>query len=131
MGEASVNAAGLWAKQMGGMASIELPVSILKHHYPFSELIPLLSEVDVGIPVTVVFEVFSYQRQDQKGVLLGIYEIEHERFAMDRAPCGVRKSLAEWISHGRNLSIHVVRQERGATVTPLLPHDTEGKAICA
>ena len=28
-----VNAAGLWAKQVGRMAGIELPVSPLKHHY--------------------------------------------------------------------------------------------------
>ena len=31
-------------------------------------------------------EGFTYLRQDQKGVLLGIYEIEHEHWAMDGAP---------------------------------------------
>jgi len=29
---------------------------------------------------------FTYMRQDQKGILIGIYEIEHEHWAMDGAP---------------------------------------------
>ena len=35
-----VNAAGLWAKQVGRMAGIELPVSPLKHHYLITDSIP-------------------------------------------------------------------------------------------
>jgi dimethylglycine dehydrogenase len=36
--------------------------------------------------MTVDLEGFTYMRQDQKGVLLGIYEIDHEHWAMDGAP---------------------------------------------
>ena len=36
--------------------------------------------------MTVDLEGFTYLRQDQKGVLLGIYEINHEHWAMDGAP---------------------------------------------
>ena len=81
-----VNAAGLWAKQVGRMAGIELPVSPLKHHYLVSDTIPLLEEIDFEVPMTVDLEGFTYLRQDQKGVLLGIYEIDHEHWAMDGAP---------------------------------------------
>ena len=35
-----VNAAGLWAKQLGRMAGVELPVSPLNHHYLISDTIP-------------------------------------------------------------------------------------------
>ena len=35
-----VNAAGLWAKQVGRMAGVELPVSPLEHHYLLTETIP-------------------------------------------------------------------------------------------
>ena len=35
-----VNAAGLWAKQVGRMAGLELPVSPLQHHYFVTETIP-------------------------------------------------------------------------------------------
>ncbi|MEL7213708.1 MAG: FAD-dependent oxidoreductase [Pseudomonadota bacterium] len=81
-----VNAGGLWAKQLGRMAGIELPVSPLKHHYLVSDTIPALEEIDFEVPMTVDLEGFTYLRQDQKGVLLGIYEIEHEHWAMDGAP---------------------------------------------
>ena len=81
-----INAAGLWAKQLGRMAGIELPVSPLKHHYLISDTIPALEGLDFEVPMTVDLEGFTYLRQDQKGVLLGIYEIEHEHWAMDGAP---------------------------------------------
>jgi dimethylglycine dehydrogenase len=81
-----VNAAGLWAKQVGRMAGIELPVSPLKHHYLISDTIPEIEALDFEVPMTVDLEGFTYMRQDQKGLLLGIYEIEHEHWAMDGAP---------------------------------------------
>ena len=81
-----VNAAGLWAKQVGRMVGLELPLSPLKHHYLVSDSIPLLDEVDFEMPMTVDLEGFTYLRQDQKGVLLGIYEIDYEHWAMDGAP---------------------------------------------
>ncbi len=81
-----VNAGGLWAKQLGRMAGIELPVSPLKHHYLISDSIPELEALDFEVPMTVDLEGFTYMRQDQKGLLLGIYEIEHEHWAMDGAP---------------------------------------------
>jgi dimethylglycine dehydrogenase len=81
-----VNAAGLWAKQVGRMAGIELPLSPLKHHYLISESIPEIEALDFEVPMTVDLEGFTYLRQDQNGVLLGIYEIEHEHWAMDGAP---------------------------------------------
>ena len=81
-----VNAGGLWAKQLGRMAGIELPVSPLKHHYLISDTIPELEQLDFEVPMTVDLEGFTYLRQDQKGVLLGIYEINHEHWAMDGAP---------------------------------------------
>ncbi|MEL6450307.1 MAG: FAD-dependent oxidoreductase [Pseudomonadota bacterium] len=81
-----VNAAGLWAKQVGRMAGVELPVSPLNHHYLISDTIPALEELDFEVPMTVDLEGFTYLRQDQKGVLLGIYEIDHQHWNMDGAP---------------------------------------------
>ena len=81
-----VNAAGLWAKQVGRMAGVELPVSPLNHHYLISDSIPALEEIDFEVPMTVDLEGFTYLRQDQKGVLLGIYEIDHQHWNMDGAP---------------------------------------------
>ena len=81
-----VNAAGLWAKQVGRMAGIELPVSPLNHHYLISDTIPELEQLDFEIPLTVDLEGFTYIRQDQKGMLMGIYEVDHQHWMMDGAP---------------------------------------------
>ena len=81
-----VNAAGLWAKQVGRMAGIELPVSPLNHHYLITDTIPEIAALDRELPLVVDLEGFTYMRQDQKGMLLGIYEINHEHWMMDGAP---------------------------------------------
>ncbi|WP_299351029.1 FAD-dependent oxidoreductase [uncultured Shimia sp.] len=81
-----VNAGGLWAKQLGRMAGIELPVSPLKHHYFVTESVPEIEALDFEVPMTVDLEGFTYTRQDQKGLMVGIYELNHEHWAMDGAP---------------------------------------------
>jgi len=81
-----VNAAGLWAKQVGRMAGIELPVSPLAHHYLLTETIPEVAALDREMPLVVDLEGFTYMRQDQKGMLLGIYEVDHKHWMMDGAP---------------------------------------------
>ena len=88
-----VNAAGLWAKQVGRMAGIELPVSPLKHHYLITDTVPEVAEADFEMPMTVDLEGFTYMRQDQKGVLVGIYEVDHEHWAMDGAPWNYGEEL--------------------------------------
>ncbi|MBO9448729.1 FAD-dependent oxidoreductase [Tropicibacter sp. R16_0] len=81
-----VNAAGLWAKQVGRMAGVELPVSPLNHHYLITDSIPEVAALDFELPMTVDLEGFTYMRQDQKGMLVGIYEIDHDHWMEDGAP---------------------------------------------
>ncbi len=88
-----VNAAGLWAKQVGRMAGVELPVSPLKHHYLITDSIPEVAAADFEMPMTVDLEGFTYMRQDQNGVLVGIYEVDHEHWAMDGAPWNYGEEL--------------------------------------
>ena len=81
-----VNAGGLWAKQVGRMAGLDLPVSPLKHHYLVTESIPEVAASDFEMPMTVDLEGLHLYAAGGKGVLVGIYEIEHEHWAMDGAP---------------------------------------------
>lgn len=81
-----VNAAGLWAKQVGRMVGVELPVSPLSHHFLISEAIPQLEELDFEMPMMIDLEGFTYMRQELGGVLVGIYEINHRHWNMDGAP---------------------------------------------
>ncbi|MEL6691129.1 MAG: FAD-dependent oxidoreductase, partial [Pseudomonadota bacterium] len=81
-----VNAGGLWAKQCGRMVGLDLPVSPLAHHYFLTETIPEIEALDFEVPMTVDLEGFTYMRQDKKGILVGIYEVDHQHWMMDGAP---------------------------------------------
>jgi len=81
-----VNAGGLWAKQVGRMAGVELPVAPLAHHYLLTESIPEVEALDFELPLAVDLEGFTYMRQDQKGILVGIYEINYQHWQIDGAP---------------------------------------------
>ncbi len=81
-----VNAGGLWAKQVGRMVGLDLPVSPLEHHYLVTETIPEVEAMDFEVPMSVDLEGFSYLRQEGQGVLLGIYEVTHKHWNMEGAP---------------------------------------------
>ncbi len=81
-----VNAGGLWAKQVGRMVGIELPVTPMEHHYLVTETIPEVAAMKRELPLTVDLEGFTYLRQEGKGVLLGIYERSYKHWNMEGAP---------------------------------------------
>ncbi len=81
-----VNAGGLWAKQVGRMAGVELPVSPLEHHYLITEAIPELAAMDFEMPMMIDLDGFTYARPEIHGMLLGIYEIDHKHWSVDGAP---------------------------------------------
>ncbi len=81
-----VNAAGLWAKQVGRMAGLELPVTPMEHHYLITEAIPEIAALDFELPLVVDLEGFTYMRQELDGMLVGIYELDFKHWNMDGAP---------------------------------------------
>lgn len=86
LAEHVVNAGGLWAKQLGRMVGVELPVTPMEHHYLVTEAIPEIAALPKEMPTVVDLDGFSYMRQEQHGMLLGIYEIDHKHWQMDGAP---------------------------------------------
>lgn len=81
-----VNAGGLWAKQIGVMAGIDLPVTPMEHHYLVTEDIPEIAALGREIGIAVDLEGFTYLRQERNGVLLGVYERNPKHWNMDGAP---------------------------------------------
>jgi dimethylglycine dehydrogenase len=69
-----VNAAGLWARKVGNMAGMDLPVTPMQHHYLVTEDIPELAALDREIISVTDLEGFTYLQPNRKGVLLGVYE---------------------------------------------------------
>jgi dimethylglycine dehydrogenase len=69
-----VNAAGLWARRVGRMVGLDLPLTPMQHHYLITEDLPsLLARAD-EMPCVTDLEGFTYLQQERKGVLLGVYE---------------------------------------------------------
>ncbi|MFO1402763.1 MAG: FAD-dependent oxidoreductase [Steroidobacteraceae bacterium] len=81
-----VNAAGLWARDVGLMAGVELPVVSMEHHYLLTEDLPELKAMSGEIPLVLDLDGEIYLRQERKGVLLGVYEKAATPWALDGAP---------------------------------------------
>ena len=55
-----VNAAGLWARKVGNMVGINLPVTPMQHHYLVTENIPELVALNREIASVTDLEGFTY-----------------------------------------------------------------------
>ena len=73
-----VNAAGLWARELGRMVGLELPVLAMEHMYLLTDDMPEVAEINkvTGKEVlhAVDFDGEIYLRQERGGMLMGTYE---------------------------------------------------------
>lgn len=81
-----VNAGGLWAKQCGLMAGVDLPVTPMEHHYLITDTVEGLKNLPGELPVVADLDGYSYTRQERDGLLLGLYERNPRHWQMDGAP---------------------------------------------
>ncbi len=73
-----VNAGGLWAREVGRMVGLELPVLAMEHMYLLTEDMPEVAEINHKTGKEVVhavdFDGELYLRQERGGMLMGTYE---------------------------------------------------------
>lgn len=73
-----VNAGGLWAREVGRMVGVELPVLAMEHMYLLTEDMPEVEEINKSTGKEVLHVVDPdgeiYMRQERKGMLMGTYE---------------------------------------------------------
>ena len=81
-----INAAGLWAREVGRMAGIDLPVLAMEHMYIVTEPIPELAAHGREILPTTDYSGEIYLRQEGGGVLMGTYEQDCRVWAPDTTP---------------------------------------------
>ncbi|QBY02707.1 FAD-dependent oxidoreductase [Rhodophyticola sp. CCM32] len=81
-----VNAGGLWAKQCGLMAGVDLPMTPMEHHYLITDTVEGLKNLPGELPIVADLDGFSYTRQERDGLLLGLYERNPKHWQMDGAP---------------------------------------------
>ncbi len=95
--EIVINAGGLWAREVGQMAGINLPVQPMEHHYLITETIPEIEAMGEGkrLPVGTDFEGNIYFRQEGKGMLLGTYEPKSTPWKVEGTPMDFGHELLE------------------------------------
>jgi dimethylglycine dehydrogenase len=73
-----VNAGGLWAREVGRMVGIELPVLAMEHMYLVTDEMPEVVEFNRErgheLPHAIDFKAEIYMRQERTGMVLGTYE---------------------------------------------------------
>ena len=73
-----VNAGGLWAREVGRMVGLELPVLAMEHMYLLTEDMPEVIEFNEKMGRELIhvidFKGEIYTRQEGRGILLGTYE---------------------------------------------------------
>ena len=73
-----VNCGGLWAREVGRMVGLELPVLAMEHMYLLTEDVPEVMEFNQSTGRELIgvmdFKGEIYTRQERNGILLGTYE---------------------------------------------------------
>lgn len=73
-----INAGGLWAREVGRMVGLELPILAMEHMYLLTEDVPEVMEFNAKTGREMIhavdFKGEIYTRQESNGMLLGTYE---------------------------------------------------------
>ena len=93
--EIVVNAGGLWARELGAMVGLHLPLLPMEHQYLLTEDLPEVSGLERELTHAIDFEGESYFRQEGKGVLLGTYEQSCVPWSLDGTPADFDTELLE------------------------------------
>jgi len=85
-----VNCGGLWAREVGRMVGLELPVLAMEHMYLLTEDMPEVAEINAATGKEVLhaidFEGEIYIRQERGGMLMGTYEKDGRPWSPRTAP---------------------------------------------
>ncbi|RVD73821.1 MAG: FAD-dependent oxidoreductase [Mesorhizobium sp.] len=94
-----VNAGGLWAREVGRMVGLELPVLAMEHMYLITEDMPEVAawnqETGTEIIHAVDFDGELYLRQERGGMLMGTYEKANKPWSEFQTPWNFGHELLE------------------------------------
>ncbi|MCZ6487680.1 MAG: FAD-dependent oxidoreductase [Gammaproteobacteria bacterium] len=90
-----VNAGGLWAREVGLLSGLHLPVQPMEHHYLITDAIPEIEARDERLPAGIDYEGNMYFRQEGKGMLLGTYEPVATPWSVNGTPQSFGHELLE------------------------------------
>ena len=94
-----VNAGGLWAREVGHMVGLELPVLAMEHMYLITEDMPEVAEWNARTGTEVIhavdFDGELYLRQERGGMLMGTYEKAAKPWSEFQTPWNFGHELLE------------------------------------
>ncbi len=78
-----VNCAGMWSRDIGKMAGVDVPLQPAEHYYLITEPI---EGVHPDLPVLVDLDKYAYYREEVGGILFGLFEPVSAPWALDGIP---------------------------------------------
>jgi len=77
-----VNCAGMWGRELGRMAGVNIPLHACEHYYAHTEKL----ELPDNLPVLRDHDICSYIREDAGSLLVGAFEPKARPWGMDGIP---------------------------------------------
>jgi dimethylglycine dehydrogenase len=93
--EVLVDAAGMWARQLGQMAGVDLPIVPLEHEFIVTEAVPALADLRTEIPVIRDPEASFYVRGELDGLIVGPFEPHTKAWSVEGVPWDFENRLLE------------------------------------
>ena len=78
-----VNCAGMWAKEVGAMAGVSVPLQAIEHAYLISEPV---EGVSPDLPIFEDPDRFAYYREETGGLMVGLFEPVAAPWSLDKIP---------------------------------------------
>jgi dimethylglycine dehydrogenase len=81
-----VNCGGLWAREVGAMTGLQLPLQPMEHQYLVTDDIPAIGQLKSEMPLTRDYDKGFYLRQEVGGLLIGTYESNGKAWGVEGTP---------------------------------------------
>ena len=78
-----VNCAGMWARQLGGLAGVNVPNQAAEHYYLITDDIP---DLPPNMPVLEDPSCYGYYREEVGGLMIGLFEPVCAPWKLDNVP---------------------------------------------
>jgi 4-methylaminobutanoate oxidase (formaldehyde-forming) len=78
-----VNCAGMWSREIGKLAGVDVPLQPTEHYYLITEPV---EGVHPDLPVLVDPDKYAYYREEVGGILFGLFEPVSAPWALDGIP---------------------------------------------
>jgi dimethylglycine dehydrogenase len=91
--EIVVNAAGQWARQVGRLVGLDLPIVPIEHHFLLTEPMDEVAALETELPVLRDPDASFYVREEGGALIIGPFERHTKPWALDGVPDDFHSSL--------------------------------------